>query len=152
VTTQFQHRNLPHLLLIAREALLEHFRPTLRKHGVTEQQWRIVRVLSEVGALPLKEIVERCQIFGSSLTGIVDRMEVLDYVRREPHPEDGRITLITLTAKARTLVATMQPLIDATYAQLEKQIGQARMESLFALLDETLAQLTAPPAADHTLP
>jgi len=147
VTAKFQHRNLPHLLLIAREALLDQFRPILREHGLTEQQWRIIRVLSDAGPLPLKEIVAHCQIFGSSLTGIITRMESQSYVRRVPYSEDGRVTLISLTPKARELVNTMQPLIDATYASLEARIGQARMSALVSLLDETLAQLALPASA-----
>lgn len=147
MTAKFQHRNLPHLLLIAREALLDQFRPILREHGLTEQQWRIIRVLSDAGPLPLKEIVAHCQIFGSSLTGIITRMESQSYVRRVPYSEDGRVTLISLTPKARELVNTMQPLIDATYASLEARIGQARMSALVSLLDETLAQLALPASA-----
>ena len=146
MTAKFQHRNLPHLLLIAREALLDQFRPILREHGLTEQQWRIIRVLSDAGPLPLKEIVAHCQIFGSSLTGIITRMESQSYVRRVPHPEDGRVTLISLTPKARELVETMQPLIDATYATLEARVGQDRMSALVNLLDETLAQLAPAPS------
>jgi len=141
VTAKFQHRNLPHLLLITRETLMDRFRPVLREHGVTEQQWRIIRVLSDVGALPLKEIVTRCQIFGSSLTGIITRMEAQNYVRRIAHAEDGRITLISLTPKARRLLDTMQPLIDAIYEDLETQVGKPRLAALVAMLDETLAAL-----------
>ncbi len=141
MTAKFQHRNLPHLLLIARETLLDRFRPVLREHGLTEQQWRIIRVLSDAGPLPLKDIVEHCQIFGSSLTGIVTRMESQHYVRRVAHAEDGRVTLITLTPKARKLVDTMRPLIDAIYDDLEAQVGKPRLTALVAMLDETLSAL-----------
>ncbi|MDO9215991.1 MAG: homoprotocatechuate degradation operon regulator HpaR, partial [Lacisediminimonas sp.] len=41
----FQRRNLPHLLLQAREALMTRFRPFLNANGITEQQWRIIRSL-----------------------------------------------------------------------------------------------------------
>ncbi len=141
MTAKFQHRNLPHLLLIARETLLDRFRPVLREHGLTEQQWRIIRVLSDAGPLPLKDIVAHCQIFGSSLTGIVTRMESQNYVRRVAHAEDGRVTLISLTPKARKLVDAMRPLIDAIYDDLEAQVGKPRMAALVAMLDETLAAL-----------
>ena len=47
----FSHRNLPLLLLQAREGVLAHFRPILNAHGVTEQQWRIIRALLEGGPL-----------------------------------------------------------------------------------------------------
>ena len=40
-------RSLPMALLRARELLMERFRPMLSAHGVTEQQWRVLRVLHE---------------------------------------------------------------------------------------------------------
>ena len=43
----FAHRNLPRLLLEAREAVLAHTRPDLRAHGLSDQQWRVLRVLGE---------------------------------------------------------------------------------------------------------
>ena len=41
----FVHRNLPRLLLQAREAVMTHTRPSLREHGLSDQQWRVLRVL-----------------------------------------------------------------------------------------------------------
>ena len=43
----FEH-SLPMMLLRAREAVMGRFRPMLRKFDLTEQQWRIIRALSEV--------------------------------------------------------------------------------------------------------
>ena len=37
--TPFIHRNLPRLLLEAREAVMQHTRPSLREHGLSDQQW-----------------------------------------------------------------------------------------------------------------
>ncbi len=45
--TAFVHRNLPRLLLEAREAVMLHTRPSLREHGLSDQQWRVLRVLGE---------------------------------------------------------------------------------------------------------
>jgi DNA-binding MarR family transcriptional regulator len=39
-------RSLPMSLLRAREAVMRQFRPSLREHGLTEQQWRILRALA----------------------------------------------------------------------------------------------------------
>jgi len=33
-------KNLPMALLKARESVMAHFRPILREHDITEQQWR----------------------------------------------------------------------------------------------------------------
>jgi hypothetical protein len=44
-------RSLPMALLRAREAVMRQFRPSLRQHGLTEQQWRILRALAGVDAI-----------------------------------------------------------------------------------------------------
>src|SRR5512134_2297423 len=96
--SRFAHRNLPMLLLRAREGVLAHFRPILKAHGVTEQQWRIVRVLMEEdGPLEPRQLVERCCISSPSLTGILARMAELGLVARERLGHDQRRVLVSLT-------------------------------------------------------
>ena len=48
---RLSHRNLPLLLLQAREAVFARFRPLLNAVGLTEQQWRVVRALLDHGPL-----------------------------------------------------------------------------------------------------
>ena len=52
------HRNLPLLLLQARERVINRFRPLLNAQHITEQQWRIVRLLLESGPLEPRQIGE----------------------------------------------------------------------------------------------
>ena len=70
-----RHRNLPLLLLQARERVIARFRPILNEHGVTEQQWRIVRALLERGPLEPRQIVDVCRISSPSLAGVLARMQ-----------------------------------------------------------------------------
>src|SRR5665647_1001577 len=49
-------RSLPMALLRARESVMRHFRPSLRAHGLTEQQWRILRALSSHGEIEVTEL------------------------------------------------------------------------------------------------
>jgi len=53
-----KHRNLPLLLLQAREKLFTEFRPLLNDAGVTEQQWRVIRALLELGPMEPRHIGE----------------------------------------------------------------------------------------------
>jgi hypothetical protein len=71
------HRNLPLLLLQARERVIANFRPALNAAGVTEQQWRIVRALLEQGPLEPRQIVGLCAISSPSLAGVLARMDDL---------------------------------------------------------------------------
>jgi hypothetical protein len=55
-------RNLPLLMLQAREQVIGRFRPLLNANGVTEQQWRIVRLLLDTGPLEPNQIGEMCNL------------------------------------------------------------------------------------------
>jgi homoprotocatechuate degradation regulator HpaR len=143
----FRHRNLPLLLLQAREAVLARFRPVLNAHGLTEQQWRIVRALLESGPLEPRQIGSLCGISSPSLAGVLARMDDLGLVRRERLAHDQRRVMVTLSARSRTLAAAMAPQIEAVYAALEAQLGQERVEGCYAMLDGLLGSLGGTPAA-----
>jgi hypothetical protein len=52
-------RSLPLALMRAREATMRYFRPHLRSLAVTEQQWRVLRVLHSAGSLEAKTLARR---------------------------------------------------------------------------------------------
>src|SRR5215472_754013 len=142
-STRLHHRNLPLLLLQARERVLSHFRPLLNANGVTEQQWRIVRVLYEVPSLEPREIVELCRISSPSLAGVLARMEEIGLVVRRRLPHDQRRVRVWLTPRARAMAARMAPQIDATYRLIEQTIGAEFSARLQQSLDQLLATLEA---------
>jgi homoprotocatechuate degradation regulator HpaR len=147
----FRHRNLPLLLLQAREAVLSRFRPILNEHGVTEQQWRLVRALVEQGPLEQRQLGQRCRISSPSLAGVLARMDELGLVQRKRLAEDQRRVMVTLTAKSRLLAQQMAPRIEATYRELEALLGRDLMERGYAMLDELLARLGEGAAEDEAL-
>jgi homoprotocatechuate degradation regulator HpaR len=135
------HRNLPLLLLQARERVISYFRPILNAHGITEQQWRVVRVLLESSALEPKEIGELCGISSPSMAGMLSRMEQLGFITRSRLKHDQRRVRVILTPQARRLAARMVPAIDATYERLEAIMGTQAIERLMNVLDELSACL-----------
>ena len=144
------HRNLPLLLLQARESVIANFRPILNAHGLTEQQWRILRALVDAGALEPRQIVERCRISSPSLAGVLARMDDLGLVKRERMAGDARRVRVSLTAKSRALAARMAPQIEATYAAIEARIGAEFIGRFYATLDELIALLGSDaPAVDE---
>ncbi|MBV8743054.1 MAG: homoprotocatechuate degradation operon regulator HpaR [Sinobacteraceae bacterium] len=139
--SKLRHRNLPLLLLQARERVISHFRPLLNAHGITEQQWRIVRVLLETPALEPRQIGELCSISSPSLAGVLERMEQGGLVVRRRVASDQRRVRVSLTVRARELAAAMAPQVDATYRRLEKVLGADFMQVLQDSLDHVLATL-----------
>jgi homoprotocatechuate degradation regulator HpaR len=138
-----RHRNLPLLLLQAREQVIARFRPILNEHGITEQQWRIVRALIDTGPLEPREIGEMCRISSPSLAGVLSRMEELGYIKRKRLDHDQRRVRVSLTALSRKLSATMAPQIEATYNGIETLIGAEFSSSFYRALDELIGALSS---------
>src|SRR5690606_41352240 len=65
--------DLPMHLLRAREAVMRHFRNSLREHHVTEQQWRVIRAISSSGEADVNDLVRLTFLLGPSLSRILDR-------------------------------------------------------------------------------
>jgi homoprotocatechuate degradation regulator HpaR len=139
--SKFKHRNLPLLLLQVRERIIGHFRPVLNAHGITEQQWRIVRLLLDAGPLEPREICELCTLSSPSLAGVLARMEETDLVKRQRLPYDQRRLRVSLTRRSRALAVRMAPQIEAVYARVEGKLGKKACRRLYETLDDVLAGL-----------
>jgi homoprotocatechuate degradation regulator HpaR len=135
------HRNLPLLLLQARESVVAQFRPILNANGVTEQQWRIIRVLVDRGPLEPRHIGELCRISSPSLAGVLARMAAMGLVDRERLANDQRRVMVSLTDASRALAAQMAPQIEATYRAIESRVGLEFTGRFYAMLDELIAAL-----------
>ncbi len=139
VSTAFAHRNLPRLLLQAREALMVRTRPGLREHGLSDQQWRVLRVLGEHGTVETGRVAREAYILGPSLTGVLARMERDGLVRRERDPVDQRRTVVEATAKGLKMVQRLSHTVEAHYRWLEQSLGKQKLAQLYELLDQLIA-------------
>lgn len=142
-------RNLPLLLLQARERVMGRFRPILNAHGVTEQQWRVVRALNEHGPLEPRQIGEMCCISSPSMAGMLSRMEDMKLVDRKRMEQDQRRVLVSLTAKGKAMVEQITPLSEQTYRELEGVLGQDFVSTLYEQLDRLLAVLEPMEGSDR---
>ena len=136
--TPFVHRNLPRLLLQARESVMAHTRPSLREHGLSDQQWRVLRVLGEHGAAETGVVAREAFILGPSLTGMLARMERDGLVKRERDPADQRRTVVQATPKGLKMVGRLSLAIESHYAWMEKSLGKQKLSKLYELLDEVI--------------
>ena len=75
-------RSLPMSLLRAREAVMRQFRPSLRHHGLTEQQWRILRALAAVETIEVTELARIAFLLGPSLSRILRDLEARQLIER----------------------------------------------------------------------
>ncbi|MDF1632977.1 homoprotocatechuate degradation operon regulator HpaR [Mycoplana sp. MJR14] len=129
-------RSLPIALLRAREAVMSHFRPMLVKYDVTEQQWRVIRVLAEADMLDASEVAEKTFILAPSLTRMIKSLEERGFITRHKDQEDGRRVLLKIAPAGLAIINTVTPDSCAIYDHIEARYGKERVEHLIDLLND----------------
>jgi homoprotocatechuate degradation regulator HpaR len=123
-------------LLRARESVMARFRPLLKMSGVTEHQWRLLRVLSESGPSDATFLSRRCSIPKPSLTVMLRTLAARKLVVCRRHSSDGRRIVVEATPKAVALIEKVAPQANAIYRQLEAEFGRERIETLLDILED----------------
>lgn len=133
-------QSLPLKLLMAREAVMERFRPLLNEAGVTEQQWRVLRALCEVEEMDAGELAQaiclRMPSVSRILVDLVDRAMI-----EKRNGVDRRLRTIRITSQGRTLVERLAPNSEREYRKIESAIGAQPYRRLMRSLDEFISKL-----------
>ena len=131
-------RSLPMTLLRAREVIMAHFRPMLARHDITEQQWRVLRVLAETGPLEATELAGRASILPPSLTRIIKALEERKLITRNRVKDDGRRALLAITPSGLALIEDLAPEHIAIYEAIEARYGAEQYEQLLDMLESLI--------------
>lgn len=134
-------RSLPLALLKAREDVMAGFRPNLRSHDITEQQWRALKALAG-GAMRAGQLSRASLISMPSLTRIIRTLEKQGLIERRPEERDQRAALLSLTAKGRDMVLSVSQAAEKRYDEIVAAFGLERLERLHLMLEELSAALT----------
>jgi homoprotocatechuate degradation regulator HpaR len=139
------------MLLRAREAAMAFFRPLLNAHGVTEQQWRVIRILQEHADLEFHQLADISGILPPSLTGILTRLERMGLVRRRKTAADQRRLHLSLTSEGTSLFNRVSVEAERIYRDIEDRFDAKRLGTLFTLLSE-LCELKPREIAESVAP
>jgi homoprotocatechuate degradation regulator HpaR len=131
--------SLPMLLLRARETALARFRPILHRHGLTEQQWRVLRALNDLGELTAAGLAQECAILAPSMTRILRRLTADGLLRATRSRDDQREVRVRLTPKGQRLVEQIGPQVELEYAEICDRLGAETLDSLYEGLEELIA-------------
>jgi homoprotocatechuate degradation regulator HpaR len=137
-------RSLPMSLLRAREAVMRQFRPSLRNHGLTEQQWRILRALTAVDALEVTELARVAFLLGPSLSRILRDLEARHLIDRRVAKTDLRRAMVSISKKGLRLIEAVAPSSEAIYAEMTRRYGArklAELQDMLHALENSLADL-----------
>jgi len=141
-------RSLPMSLLRAREAVMRHFRPSLRDHGLTEQQWRILRALASVDTIEVTELARAAFLLGPSLSRILRDLETRHLIERRVAKADLRRGEVSISAKGLKLMEAVAPSSEAIYAAITRRYGARKLAELQEMLHALEGSLSRLAAAD----
>ena len=137
-------KSLPMSLLRAREAVMKQFRPSLRVHGLTEQQWRILRALAAVDAIEVTELACVAFLLGPSLSRILRDLESRQLIERRTRKADLRRGVVSISQKGLKLIEVVAPTSEAIYAAITQRYGTqrlAKLQDMLVALEDSLGTL-----------
>ena len=137
--TKSTSRALPIALLRARETVMAPIRDMLNNIQLTEQKWRILRVLDEFGEMEQSAISKEACLLLPSLTRILRAMEADGQITRRQDSQDKRRSMVNITDTGRGILTENLPTSLAIYDRIEEQMGQDKLDDLLDLLEELQA-------------
>ena len=129
-------RSLPIALMRSMEKVMAPIRDMLRASGLTEQQWRVLRILSEFGPQDLTQIARQACLLMPSLSRIIRNLAQNGLVIRASDAKDRRRQTVVISPAGQQLID--DNLLQATQiaANYQDQLGAERYELLLDLLTE----------------
>ncbi|WP_319544462.1 homoprotocatechuate degradation operon regulator HpaR [Ruegeria conchae] len=134
--TKSTARSLPIALLRARETVMAPIRDMLQGIRLTEQKWRILRVLDELGEVEQSAIAHEACLLLPSVTRILRTMEADGQITRRQDNEDKRRTMVQITDAGRTILENNLATSLAISNNIEAQLGREKLDQLLDLLEE----------------
>ncbi|MCD9149340.1 MULTISPECIES: homoprotocatechuate degradation operon regulator HpaR [Pseudophaeobacter] len=129
-------RSLPIALLRARERVMGPIRHLLSDVDLTEQQWRVLRVVQESGKVDPTEIAEQACLLLPSLTRILQKLEQKGLISREQDMVDRRRQVIRITAAGEKIIDANIAASIAIVDRTRQKMGEDRYEALLDLLNQ----------------
>jgi homoprotocatechuate degradation regulator HpaR len=127
-------RSLPIALIRAREGVMAPIRDMLSETGITEQQWRVLRVLSEYGMLDTTTLADRSSLLFPSLTRIAATMRDKGLITQTRDDVDRRRQLIEITAEGQKIIDDRTAQTTQIVADFKSKLGSDNYKTLLDLL------------------
>ena len=108
----------------------------LMPYDLTNSQFKILMVLMHApeGSVRQIDIENKFAMTNPTVTGLVQKLEAKDLVKRMPHPEDKRSKVLVLTDRAMGMKEELLALADDLEQQTTKSLNDEEREQLAALL------------------
>ncbi len=101
---------------------------------VTPIQVMLLFFLQQNDGLSLTQISQGLMLENPTVTGLIDRLEKLGYVKRSDHPKDRRVYLVHLTEKGNKVAKKALPIVKQLNDQIKAGYSRGEIEDFKKVL------------------
>lgn len=129
-------QSFPMMMNRALDRVMPIYRELFSQYDVTEQQWRVLRVIWTNKSVTSSELSERTLLSPPSLVSIIDRLEKKGLVNRVRSVKDRRQVFVVATAMGRTLQQDMMPQVTKIQDRIAQSVSPSEWQTLQTILDK----------------
>lgn len=123
----------------------EYMEQGMTVRGLSRPRATVLWLLNEHGPQRQRDLAETIGVSPRNVTGLVDALERDGFATREPHPNDRRATLISLTPKGKTTMTALRTEYDAGATRLFADLPQDALTTFITTADHLLTRIHQEP-------
>ena len=131
-------KSLPMMLHRTLDTIIPRYRTVFKQHNISEQQWRILRVLWEEDHCTTAQLSRKSLLPAPSMVGIIDRMIAKNLIIRERSEDDRRKVYVRLTPHGNRLQAQITPQIDKVHEHIVSQCESEAWQTMISTLQQVI--------------
>jgi homoprotocatechuate degradation regulator HpaR len=147
---EFDH-TLPMILYRTLDAVMPVYRDLFARYDLTEQQWRVLRVIWMEGRSTAAELSERTLLSAPSLVGIIDRLAKKQLVMRVRSVSDRREIHVIATNRGKTLQEEVIPQVETIQARLRNAVSVREWAAMEKTLEKIAQSMNSAVAEEDAL-
>jgi DNA-binding MarR family transcriptional regulator len=124
--------------------MIRRLGPVFEKSGVTPQQWAVLAAMAAEGPIAPVALARRLGVTKQNMTGMIARLEQLEFVERQVDESDLRSFRIQLTRRGRNLAERLRgPYLQWIASLSDDEAGARDLQTLTRTVERLIARLEA---------
>jgi len=119
-----------------RRKIHRYYESKLAPFNITPVQFYVLSALWDKDKIKFKDLAHRLDMDGSTLTGILDRLEKRGFIERKQDPEDRRSVLVYLTAESKEIRPEMIEIAQNLDHDFRDKVPEEDFQLLLKVLDQ----------------
>lgn len=111
------------------------FKEELDPHDLTPPQFGLMGFLWRQDGMTQVELSEKSQVDRTTVGGLIDRLEKIGMVERQPHPQDRRAHMIRVTTKGKEMESLLTEVAQRSTARFTVGLDQKDVNELLRILE-----------------